>query len=181
EAPGVASAYPFRDIKKVCDVAGGNGMLLSEILAQHPHLEGILVDQPARLEEARARFRQRNVLSRCELTPGDIFESVPAGADAYLLKDVLHDWDDARSLAILKNCRRAMNPDQRLLVVEMLMVDDPAYPLVNLIDMQMMTVCSEGRQRSEEQFRALFHEAGFDLCKVHPLPGLASIVEGIAK
>jgi len=180
DAPGVASASVFRDVKKVCDVAGGSGMLLSEILAQHPHLSGLLFDQPARIEEARARLRQRNVLSRCEFASGDFFEAVPSGADAYLLKDILHDWDDARSLTILKNCRRAMSPKQRLLIVELLVTEQPPYPMVHLIDMEVMTVCSEGRQRTEEQFRALLDASGFHLHKVHPLPGLSTLVEAAA-
>ncbi|WP_394828323.1 methyltransferase [Pendulispora albinea] len=181
DAPAVASSPIFREVRKVCDVAGGSGMLLGAILARHDHLHGILFDQPPRLDDARARLRQRNVLSRCELTAGNFFESIPTGADAYLLKDVLHDWDDARSTTILRNCRRAMKPNQRLLIVEMLLTDAPPYPMVNLLDMEMITVCSEGRQRTATQFEALLDDAGFSVRKVHPLPGLTSLIEGVAR
>ncbi|WP_394840073.1 acetylserotonin O-methyltransferase [Pendulispora rubella] len=181
DAPGVAALPVFRDVKKLCDVAGGSGMLLAGILDKHPHLSGMLFDQPARLEEARARLRQRNVLSRCEFVSGDFFEAIPAGADAYLLKDILHDWDDAHSLSILRNCRRAMNPNQRILIVELLVTDQPVYPMVHFLDMEMMTVLSQGRQRTEAQLRELLDGAGFDLRTVHPLPGLSTLLEGIAR
>jgi len=181
DVPGVAALSVFRDVKKLCDVAGGSGMLLAGILAKHAHLSGMLFDQAARLDEARARLRQRNVLSRCEFVAGDFFESIPPGADAYLLKDVLHDWDDTRCLTILNNCRRAMQPKQRLLLVELLVTDEPAYPMVHFLDMEVMTVCSEGRQRTEAQFRELLDATGFDLHAVHPLPGLSTLLEGIAR
>jgi len=180
EAPGVAAVYPFKDAQRVCDVAGGSGTLLGEILAQHPHLEGVLFDGELALTEAKTRLRRRKVEERCQFTSGNFFQSVPRGADTYLLKDVLHDWDDGRAATILANCRRAMDPGHRLLVIEMLLVDEPRYPLVNLSDMHMMTVCSEGRQRTAAEFGLLLERAGFRVNKVHPLPGFASIVEALA-
>ena len=154
--------------------------LLSEILAQHPHLHGTLFDGEHVFDAARERLRRRKVVGRCDLVAGSFFERIPRGADTYLLKDVLHDWDDERSATILRNCRAAMDPGHRALVIEMLLEDEPNYPLVNLSDMHMMTVLSEGRQRTEADFRELFASTGFRLGKVHPLPGFASVVEGIA-
>jgi hypothetical protein len=180
EAPGVARAYPFAEVRRVCDVAGSQGALLAEVLALHPHLTGVLFDNAGVLKSARPLLEARGVVARVELQAGSFFEGVPGGCDAYLLKNILHDWDDARSLAILGNCRRAMQPGTRLLVVELMRQTRPATAIAPMSDVQMMMVCSEGRERSREDFHRLFEQAGFSLTRVLPTQGLMSIVEGIA-
>jgi SAM-dependent methyltransferase len=180
EAPGVARAYPFAEVRRVCDVAGSQGALLAEVLARHPHLTGVLFDNPGVLATAPPLLAARGVVDRVELQPGSFFDGVPAGCDAYLLKNILHDWDDARSLAILGNCRRAMAPGARLLVVELMAQTRPMVPIAPMSDVQMMMVCSEGRERSRDDFARLFAQAGFTLTRVLPTAGLMSIVEGIA-
>src|SRR5262249_39037435 len=116
EADSVAEAYDFSLCRQVVDVGGGHGQLLSAIVARNPHLRGVLFDLPAGLDAARAELGGK--LPRCELVAGDFFQSVPAGGDAYILKKVIHDWDDERACRILVNCRRAMAPEGRVLVAE---------------------------------------------------------------
>jgi hypothetical protein len=118
EAAGIASAYPFGEVGKICDVGGGRGTLLSEILLHHEGVTGVLVDAPGVLESAKSLLTARGVDGRVELVPGSFFDAVPAGADLYILKTVLHDWDDVRSKKILSVCRAAMQPGTRLVIVD---------------------------------------------------------------
>jgi hypothetical protein len=179
DAPLVAALYPFGEIERVCDVGGGRGTLLSELLVRHPHLTGMLCDAPAVVASAAALFDRRGVRERVELHPGSFFDSVPAGADAYLLKNILHDWDDARCTRILDVVRRAMNANQRLLLVEWITERNDAAGLGALSDVQMMTVCSEGRERGRAELEALLLRSRFRLRKIVPSPTV-SLVEAIA-
>lgn len=181
EAPAIAAGYPFQEIGRVCDIAGGSGTLIAEILAQHPRLRGILFDEAHILEGAAQVLSAKGVQARCETVAGSFFNEVPRGADAYVLKNILHDWDDARSKQILSVCRKAMNPGDKLLVVEFLIEDGSTDPIAAISDMQMMAVGSGGRQRSEADLRALFRATGFRLTRVVPLSALASVVEGAAE
>ena len=178
-APAIAATYPFGEVKKVCDVGGGRGTLLSEILLRHRELRAMLVDAEGVLESAKKLLDQRGVRDRVELVKGSFFESVPRGADAYLLKNILHDWDDARSITILKNCRAAMDPGQRVLVVETI-VEEDNDDFGALADLQMMVVCGEGRERGRADFERLFGKSGFRLSRVLEAPIPVAIVEGIA-
>lgn len=179
DAPGIAKAYPFSEVTRICDVGGGRGTLLGELLVHHPHLRAVLADAPGVLESAKPLLAQREVLDRVELVPGSFFESVPKGCDAYILKNILHDWDDARSLAILKNCRAAMEPGTRVLVIEAI-VEEDTEELTVLSDLQMMVVCGEGRERGRLDFARLLGASGFRLSRVIEAPTLVAIVEGIA-
>jgi O-methyltransferase domain/Dimerisation domain len=180
EAPGVARAYPFGEVRRLCDVAGSRGTLLAEVLVRHRHLRGLLFDNAGVVAGAPPLFAARGVGDRVELAAGSFFERVPEGCDAYLLKNILHDWDDARSLTILRNCRRAMQPGHRLLVVELVVEPETTDGVGPLSDVQMMMVCSEGRQRSRADFARLFDSTGFKLRRVLPTATGMSIVEGIA-
>lgn len=167
DAPVIARSFPFAEATVVCDVGGGRGTLLSEVLLRHPHLRGILSDAPGVLESARALLAQRGVAARVTLSPGSFFEGVPAGADTYLMKNILHDWDDATCLRILAKVRASMTAQARLLVCETLLERNDAHPLRALADLQMVVACS-GRERSLEDFRALLSRAGFRLGRVFP-------------
>src|SRR5262249_37432471 len=118
EAPGIIETYDFSQFDALVDVGGGDGTLLAAILAATPGLRGVLVDTAAGLAEASSRLSEAGVGDRCELVAGDFFESVPKGADAYIMKSVIHDWDDERCVTILHNCRAAMNESGKLLIVE---------------------------------------------------------------
>lgn len=179
QAPLVADLYPFETLQSVCDVGGGRGTLLSELLVCHPHLHGTLVDAPGVLASAQALLARRGVSARVRCVPGDFFHAVPSGADAYLLKNVLHDWDDARCQTILRVCRQVMEMGQRLLIIETVTAPNAPHPVGPLSDVQMMVVCEEGRERSQPEYAALLERTGFRLTRVFAAP-LVSVLEGVA-
>jgi hypothetical protein len=182
-ATAVARCYDFSGCHRVVDVGGGNGALLVGILDAHPTLKGTLFDLPQVVERARPRLREFGFADRCEVVGGDFFAEVPVGADAYLLKHVIHDWADERAVAILKNCRKAMRPASKLLIVEGVYpvhIDQSEASRRAAANDVNMLVCTGGRQRSEAEFRSLFALAGFTLSRIIPTDmGFASIIEGV--
>ncbi len=179
DAPGIATTYPFAEIQWLCDVGGGRGTLLSEILVRHPHLRATLCDNAGVLGAARELLTKRGVIDRVELVPGSFFDAVPRGCDAYVMKHILHDWDDERCIAIMKNCRSVMQPGSRLLVVEAI-VEETTEDYGALADLHMMVVCCDGRERGRADFEKLFEAAGFRLGRVLETPTQVAILEGIA-
>jgi hypothetical protein len=177
DAPAIASAYDFGKHARVCDVAGSRGTLLAEILVQHRGPRGVLFDASHILEIASGYLAERGVAERVERVPGSFFDSVPAGCDAYILKDILHDWDDARCKAILERVRRAMTDKSVLLVAEVMVDRFATRPPGSLLDVQMMTVCDGGRQRSVEEHAQLLASAGMKLHAVHTTATAVSLVE----
>ncbi|MGH7281912.1 MAG: methyltransferase [Polyangiaceae bacterium] len=181
DASAIATGYPFGELGTICDVAGGRGTLLANVLAVHTSVKGILFDAQYVLDHAPAYLQARGVEERVESVAGNFFaREIPKGADAYVLKDILHDWDDERSLAILKNVRAAMERGKRLLIVELLVERKSTELPGPLVDLHMMTVCCEGRQRSPEDFKNLLEKAGFRFGRVVPLSMPTSIVEAFA-
>jgi len=178
EAGDVVAAYDFGGIGRLVDVGGRHGILLGAILRSAPDLHAVLVDQPAVVEEARRRLTAEGVADRCQLVPGDFFAEVPAGADAYVLSRVLHDWtDDARR--VLAACRAAMGPGSRLLVVEAILPERAAdQPAVIRMDLYMLVLLG-ARERTEAQFRRLLADAGFEVRRVVPTrsPAGLSVIE----
>lgn len=180
EAPALAAGYDFAAFARLCDVGGGRGALLGAILARHRRLSGVLFDDARVVAGAGETLDGWGVRARCELVGGSFFVEVPAGCDGYVLKEILHDWDDARACAILATVRRAMRPGARLLIVEMLLVDDARPHPAKLLDLQMLTATHRGRQRTRAQFDALLAQTGFRLARVVGLATPSSIVEAIA-
>jgi len=170
----VADAYDFSACRRVVDVGGGHGQLLSAILARNPHLSGVLFDLPAGIAAARAGVG--GALPRGELVAGDFFESVPAGADTYILKKVIHDWGDERAAAILRNCRSAMLPTGKVLVAETIIPPGNEPHPIKVLDVTMLAVTS-GRERTEDQFADLFSLAGLHLERVIATAAPISILE----
>jgi hypothetical protein len=179
QAPLIATLYPFQELTTVCDVGGGRGALLSELLVRHPHLQGVLVDGEGVLDSAKALLERRGVSARVRCVAGSFFEQLPPGADAYLLKNVLHDWDDARCRQILGVCRAAMVPGQRLLVVETVTEPLDTRGFGPLSDVQMMVVCDEGRERGVRDYTTLLEQGGFRPGRVFGSP-VVSVLEGVA-
>jgi hypothetical protein len=169
----IVEAYDFSTFERIVDVGGGHGALLVGILSAYPHVRGVLHDLPAVVAGASAP-REGAMVDRCGIVGGDFFEGVPTGADAYLLRTVIHDWTDEAAVKILKNCRRAIRTDGTLLLVETVLTpsSDPASALMNLL----MMVLTGGRERTESEFRSLLREASFLLTKVISTAG-ASIIE----
>jgi O-methyltransferase domain len=171
-APAVIAAGGFERFGTIADVGGGCGILLAAILAAHPRLRGMLLDLPRALEGAADVLHAAGADDRCELVPGDFFAAVPGGADGYLLKSVIHDWDDERAGAILANCRAAMPPTATVMLVEPLVSDQPSRQdpfSVSYSDLNML-VCTSGRERTEGEFRDLLTAAGFAVRRIVPCP-----------
>lgn len=179
DAPVIARLYPFRELQSVCDVGGGRGTLLSELLIRHPHLRGILCDKQAVVGSARQLLEARGVASRVTLSEADFFERVPPGADAYLLKNILHDWDDERCVAILRNVRQASGNGGRVLIAEALLERYAHDPIAVPADLQMLVACSAGRERSQSEFESLLSKSGFRLQRRFSYPTI-SVLEGVA-
>lgn len=166
----------FSDVRVVVDIAGGNGELLSRILAHVPHLRGVLFERPHVLEHARQRLTEAGCAGRCDFVSGDFTQAVPTGADVYLLSRVLHDWDDEQCVKILRHCAASSGADTRLLVVERLLPTDDTPSLAAAWDLHMM--CNVGgRERTAEHYRRLLAAAGFDLLSVSDLPLDGSLLQ----
>jgi hypothetical protein len=179
DLPFIAAGYPWPAGGTVCDVAGGVGTLLAGVLEANPGVRGVLVDGPGVLAEAEGHLTKAGVRDRVELSPGDIFERIDAKADLYVLKDVLHDWDDERSRAILRTVRAAMAPGSRVVLVENLQEPNAPDEVASLVDLQMLTQCDGGRQRSVAELHALLRDAGLRPGEVR-LTGGPALVEGVA-
>jgi hypothetical protein len=158
------------------DVGGGNGALLAGLLGVHPHLSGVVFDQPHVVAGARRTLEAAGLDGRCRIAEGSFFEGVPEGGDAYLLKFILHDWGDEDCAAILKNCRRAMPDSGRLLVIEILIEPGNTPDYGKYLDLNML-VLTKGRERTEAEYRALFRSAGFELSRIVPTGTELSILE----
>jgi hypothetical protein len=179
-AAAVAAAYDFASIRTIVDVGGGSGQLIQGVLGRHDHLNGVIFDRPGPIERARARLAAAGLGARCTTVAGDFFAAVPEGGDVYILKHVLHDWDDERAAAILAACRRAMATESRLLIVE------GVYPPRMDVSLEArraaatdinMLVSTGGRQRSAGEFDALLRRGGLRLTRILATPTPVSLVE----
>jgi hypothetical protein len=177
-AAGVVAAYDFGDVGTVVDVGGGEGLLLATILRRFPATRGILFDLPHVVGRVIARSDRADVAGRWEATAGDFFRSVPVGGDVYLLAQILHDWDDDRSQAILAQCHRAMRPGARVLAVEQVIPPGNELSVGKWLDLHMLILLA-GRERTQDEYRTLYAAAGFELTRVIPTASGASIVEGV--
>jgi hypothetical protein len=177
ETRAMLDVYDFSGVRVLADVGGGNGSLLGTVLQRYPQMRGLLFDRGHVAERARRSLGDRGLSDRCEVLEGSFFESVPAGADAYLFRHVLHDWTDEQCLQILRHCRKVIPPQGRLLVVECIVPTGNGRSISKEFDINMMTFTG-GLERTEIQFRALFANAGFELCLITPTATMVSIVEG---
>jgi hypothetical protein len=167
-SPRIAGSYDFSRFDTLVDLGGGNGTLMAAILATAPALRGVLFDQPAGMADAAENLRSAGVAGRCEIVAGDFFVAMPEDADAYLLKSVIHNWDNERAVSILRNCRAAMRDDGTLLVIERLLPSRIASPTASRVvfsDINML-VNTHGKERTEEEFRSLYSAAGFELTEI---------------
>lgn len=178
-APVIAGLYPWGELETVCDVGGGRGTLLSELLLRFPRLRGVLFDGEGVVELGRALLTTRGVIDRVTLEKGSFFERVPEGADAYILKNILHDWSDEASKTILSRVRSACKPGRRVVILETLAEHDDVRGPGPLSDVHMMMVCEDGRERSRAELGALLAATGFQLGRVSE-HALVSAIEGIA-
>lgn len=178
----VARAYDFSELSRVIDIGGGEGALLTQILRANPRLEGAVFDLPRTAGGARSLISENGLADRYTFVAGDFFESVPQGYDAYLLKHVIHDWNDERATAILRRVRAAIGPSGKLLLVEGLFPErvNTSLPSQGATrnDCNML-LATGGRQRSEHEFAELYAAAGFRLTRIVPTEARVSVIEGL--
>ncbi|WP_027528851.1 methyltransferase [Bradyrhizobium sp. WSM3983] len=174
-AEAVIRAYDFSAFLHIVDVGGGQGLMLAAILRAHPHLRGTLFDQPDVVTAATAVLAERGVIDRCDIVGGSFFETVPEGFDAYLMRAVIHDWEDDEAIAMLKVCRRAVGETAKLLLIERLVAPPNEMPAAKFSDLNML-VSPGGRERTREEFSDLFAKSGFELTLVFPA-GIHNVIE----
>lgn len=175
----VAAAFDFSRFGTIVDVAGGTGEQIAAILRRHPGCRGILFDAAAVAERARQNLARHGVAGRCEVQPGDLREAVPRGADAYLLKNIVHDLSDDRAAALLARCREAMRPGGAVLVVQSV-VPELEGPYLLFLDLQLLLSGAGGKERTRAEFAQLFAAAGLRLAEVVPTPAGDSVLVGVA-
>jgi hypothetical protein len=177
----VAAAYDFSGVHILIDVGAGAGDLIAVILKANPAMRGVVFDLPYIVDDARALVEAEGVAERCDVVAGDFFASVPAGGHAYILRSVIHDWDDEHAVAILKNCHQAMQGQGKLLLVERVMPERAEQaPQVVLGDLEMLVMTPGGRERTEAEFRVLLAVAGFKPTAIVPTQSELSIIEGVS-
>jgi len=172
-AHAVLLAYDFSGISSIIDVGGGEGELLRRILALNPEMTGIVFDLPNAIQSMKGASSDR---ARCSFVAGNFFESVPEGADAYLLCGVIHDWDDDRAVTVLRKCRKAIASNGRLLIVDMIVPETASPSFSKLLDLNMM-VMTGGRERTKAELCALLDAADYGLTKIIPTMAPQSIIE----
>jgi|SRR5581483_11595807 len=180
EPPAVAAAYDFSGFQTIADIGGATGNMLAAVLNRYPKTRGILFDLPHAAAQARTILGQSALADRIRIESGSFFESVPAGADAYILSHVIHDWNENQCVTILGNVRRVMNPKGKLLIIEMVLPSGDTPHFGKLLDMMMLFVPG-GRERTEAEYDELLVKAGFRLTRVVPTASLVSVVEAVQR
>jgi hypothetical protein len=177
ESSAVLDAYDFSGIGILADIGGGNGSQVTEILTKYPEMKGVLFDLPHVIERAKGRIQASGLQDRCKLVPGSFFDAVPPGAGAYVLRHIIHDWDEEKCLTILRNCHRAMSPGSKLLLIESVIPSGNEPFSGKFLDLVMLLIPG-GKERTEAEYRSLFEQAGFELAQIVPTGTEVSILEG---
>lgn len=172
----IMSQYDFSPFNKIVDVGGGHGGLITSILKQNPQAKGVLFDAAAVIEGARPRLEAAGVADRCEAVAGDFFQAVPAEGDAYVMKWIIHDWEDEKAIAILKNCRTQVQPSGRLIIVDCVVPENDKPDFSKTFDLNMM-VMTGGKERTAAEFEQLLATTGFKLLRIIPTDLPTSIIE----
>ena len=175
----VVDAYDFSGIETLVDIAGGHGRVLTGILEANPKMRGMLFDLPHVIAGAREQVAASTAAERVEFVEGDFFASVPEGADAYIMKHIIHDWDDERALTILRNIKQAMKANGRVLLVEAVIADGNNQDFGKLLDLEML-VSPGGKERTAAEYEDLFSRAGLKLTRIVPTKSPYSVIEAVA-
>ena len=177
ETGAMLDAYDFTGINVLADIGGGNGSLLSAVLARYPSMTGILFDLGHVVGRAKENLKAAGLAGRCSVIEGSFFETVPAGADAYLFRHIIHDWTDEQCIQILGHCRKVIPASGKLLIVDCVVPAGNAPSLSKDLDITMLTYPG-GQERTEAQFRSLLKASGFELKSITPTTSIVSVVEG---
>lgn len=176
ETKAMLDAYDFSCISTLVDIGGGNGSLLAATLQRNPSLRGVLFDRPDVIERARANMKAAGLENRCTLTPGDFFQSVPPGGDAYLMRHIIHDWNDEQCQTILRHCRKVVPASGKLLLIESVIPRGNEPCFAKLLDLTMLAIPG-GMERTEAEYRELLASAGFRLARVVPTTAHVDVIE----
>jgi hypothetical protein len=179
EEKAILSVYDFSDLKTLVDVGGGYGEMLGTFLQQYPDHLGILFDEEYVITHCQPTLEKHGIVNRCQAVSGNFFESIPPGGDAYLLKHIIHDWDDERAIKILKNCCNVLDNHSKVLVMEMVVPDGNVPSSSKMLDLNMLVMCPGGKERTKEEFEDLFTKAGLKLNRIIPTQEDICIIEGI--
>src|SRR5437016_7361567 len=179
ESKAVVAGYDFSGINTLVDVAGGHGLMLATILKANRKMRGILFDLPHVTAGATALLQSAGVADRCEIVSGDFFASIPEGSDAYIMKHIIHDWDDDRASEILQNCHHAMQRRGKVLIVDAVIPPGNRAHFGKLLDLEMLVLTPRGRERTQAEFRKLLKRSGFRLRRVLSTETHLSVVEGV--
>ena len=174
----VAEAYDFSVFENIIDIGGNDGNALSLIFGRHPGPRGLVFDQPHVIMEAESLLSERGMGDRITVQSGNFFESVPAGFDCYILSHIIHDWDDGKSIQILKNCRKGIKDDGRLLILEWVLPEGDTPHVARVVDINMMMLTA-GEERTGKQYGRLLERAGFRLTRIIATESECSIVEAV--
>ena len=177
ETPAMLEAYDFTGIQVLADIGGGNGSLISALLSRYPSMQGILFDLGHVVQRAKEHLKAAGLADRCMVIEGNFFEIVPAGADAYLFRHIIHDWTDEQCAQILGHCRRVISANGKLLIVDCVVPGGNAASLSKDYDMTMLAFPG-GQERTEAEFRSLLKASGFELTSITPTTTMISVVEG---
>ena len=177
EMDSILAAYDFGRFATIADVGGGYGAFLASILHVYTEVRGVLFDMPHVVKGAAEFLAGKGLSSRVRIEGGSFFEGVPEGADAYVMKHIIHDWSDELSLRILRNLRARMAPTARLLLVEAVVPEPNVADFSKFLDLEMLVVTEGGRERTRQEFRALLEAAGFELERIVPTASMAQVIE----
>jgi O-methyltransferase domain/Dimerisation domain len=178
ETAPMVGTYNFSDFKTIVDVGGGNGSVISAVIKNNPGVSGVLFDLPDVINRSRENIAAWGLSDRIKLDTGSFFESVSGGGDAYILRHIIHDWSDSDAVTILSNCRKAMNPGGKVLVVEAVIPKGNDPNPFKWLDLTMLMI--GGKERTEEQFKDIFTKAGLKLARIVPFTPVMNVVEGVA-
>ncbi len=178
QASAILQVYPFPHYKSIVDIGGGHGFFLTTILSRYKHLKGIVFDLPHVVTEASSFFEKYNISGRTEAIGGSFFDNIPSGYDLYMLKNILHNWDDESCVKILKNIKKALLPESKLLIIEAHLKDDNNPSFAKMTDLLMM-VGLDGRERSKEEYHLLLQKAGFNIKKTYHTVSPLAIIEAV--
>jgi hypothetical protein len=178
--PAILEAYDFSEMKTIVDIAGGHGVLLSRVLKSNPQAHGILFDLPHVIHAARELLNKEGISDRVELASGDFFHSLPAGGDGYVMKHIIHDWNDEHCITVLKNIRAVMNEHAKVLIIEMVVPEGNVPSPSKALDLVMLLV-EGGKERTAKEYRTLLDASGFQLTRIIPTKSPNSIIEAVRK
>jgi len=173
----ILNAYDFSNFALIADIGGGEGFLLANILQNYPRSKGILFDTPGALEKAPEMFAKYKVDDRTKVISGNFFDSIPGSADLYLMKNIIHNWNDAQSVELLKKINLAMKPDGRLIIIEMVVPAGTQSSLAKLLDIQMMATMPGAKERTAKEYRTLLERSGFIQIRIIPTIAPISLIE----